>query len=392
MKKLIFHLVYIVGLSTLFTACTKEGPLPKFSEAGNVGIALNTASLTPSARDSNDFRLRISWNNALFATAFSNVKYITEIDMVGNNFRDPISRTTMGALSDSFQNKVINDLVLRRGTAVGAFADLEARVVASYANNNDRRISSPVPFRFRAYRVPPQVNPPSTNRLFIVGDATAGWWNSNAPLPAQELMRVNQTTYGGMLDFVVGPGLSYLLLPQNNDGGWDLKFAVADASGPNAPFTGRFGHRPANAVWDVNFPGPPLGGWHRMMYDFQTGFYTVTPAAATPVPDSLYAIGSATAGGWANELSNSVLRTQRFRKLNSVQFTGTFNLRGGEMLKMITKVSQWQPQFGREGAEGNLGFNYGGGADPDVIIVPPASGNYRIDVNFLTMSYTLTRL
>jgi len=37
-----------------------------------------------------------------------------------------------------------------------------------------------------------------------------------------------------------------------------------------------------------------------------------------------------------------------------------------------------------------LGYNYGGGNDPGAISVP-SSGTYKIQVNFYTMTYTLTK-
>jgi hypothetical protein len=80
------------------------------------------------------------------------------------------------------------------------------------------------------------------------------------------------------------------------------------------------------------------------------------------------------------------------RRLNSSVFEKDLNLTGGGMLKFITKITQWQPQFGRGTGSNGLGYNYGGGSDPDVIIIPPASGMYRVRVDFYTMTYTLTKL
>jgi hypothetical protein len=128
-----------------------------------------------------------------------------------------------------------------------------------------------------------------------------------------------------------------------------------------------------------------------MIFDFQSGYYTVTDSKETPVPDSLYAIGDATAGGWDNSNGNTTLKSQYFTKLNSCIFERTINLNAGASLKFITKISQWQPQFGKGDVAGQLGYNYGGGSDPGTITIPPTSGLYKVQVNFLNMTYTLTK-
>ncbi len=378
-------------------ACNKEAPLSNYLNGNPVEITLNRTQITPAASDSDRASLVIRFNNPQFATALSNVKFVTQIDVRGNNFANPLTSMVIGARIDSIQNKRINDFLLRRGIAFGQLVDLQVRAIGSYANNNDQQLSQVVDLKFRTYRIPPQVTPPTTNKLFIVGDATDAWWNASlvnngiSYLASQELLRLDATNYAAKINFVPGPGKAYLLLPRSDDAGWDLKYAIAAGAPPSAAFGGRFGHRPTSSMWDVNFPAPPAGGWHTLRFDFQSGLYTVTTTDA-PVPDSLYAIGSATDGGWDNAVTNTNLRRQFLRRINSVQFEGNLNLKAGEMLKFITKVSRWQPQFGIGSSAGNLGFNYGSTGDPGVIVIPPQSGMYKVEVNFLDMTYKLTKL
>ena len=187
-------------------------------------------------------------------------------------------------------------------------------------------------------------------------------------------------------------GKQYLIVPYNDGRGWDLKYAVANTFEPGLSAGGRFGHRPTASTWDANFPSPAEDGFYNVTFDFQNGFFSVTDERERPVPDSLYAIGGGTEAGWDNANSNNALRGQWMNRVNSSVFEKDLNLTGGGMLKFITKVTQWQPQFGRGSAVGQLGYNYGGGADPDVIIIPAASGMYRVRVDFYTMTYTLTKL
>lgn len=387
----------VLALVTLLVSCTKEPPnfLYRSGNAPTLSIT-SVTELTPSASDSNLFLLRLRWTQPNLATSFENVKFITEVDLNSGDFSRPLSRTSFGAFTDSFQAKVLNAFLLSSGFAPRDVVDMKVRVIASYSNNNDRQVSNTRNFKFQVYRVPPQVTPPSTGRLFAVGDATNAWWNlplTNGGVDfstSQEFMQLDPTTYAGKM-FLFG-GKQYLLVPFNDGRGWDQKYAVQNTFAPGLSAGGRFGHRPASSTWDANFPSPAEDGFYNLKFDFQTGFFTVTDERQRPVPDSLYAIGGGTTGGWDNSHSNTLLKGNALRRLNSSIFEGDIDLTGGGMLKFITKITQWQPQFGRGTGTNGLGFNYGGGSDPDVIIIPATSGRYRVRVDFYSMTYTLTRL
>jgi hypothetical protein len=395
MKNMNRLFIAFISLIVLVTACKKEGPLPLYLSGIQPMLEARIINSEPVPPDSNRYIFKVNWTNPKFATDLSNAKFITQVDVVGNNFATPLTSTVLGSFADSMQAKSINSFLVARGYAFGATVPLEARLLASYSNNNDLKISNAVPFSFRTYKVPPRVTPPSSNRLYAVGDATNAWWN--LPLmnngidysASQQFIKVNETTYAAKM-FLFG-GKSYLLVPANNGSGWDLKYA-APTTGAGTALAGPFGHRPSSSLFDANFPSPADDGWYKMTFDFQTGFYTVVDSKDTPVPDSLYAIGDATAGGWDNSHGNNVLKSQYFSKLNSGIFERTIFLNAGASLKFISKITQWQPQFGKGDSDGKLGYNYGGGSDPGTIPIPAVSGNYRVQVDFLNMTYTLTKL
>ncbi|MBC7383681.1 MAG: hypothetical protein H7296_11935 [Bacteroidia bacterium] len=61
-------------------------------------------------------------------------------------------------------------------------------------------------------------------------------------------------------------------------------------------------------------------------------------------------------------------------------------------MKFLSSNGNWQPQFGgRSATGGTLGANYGGGGDPDAIPIA-TTGSYKINVNFITAKYTVTKL
>ncbi len=383
----------IIGLGILFSACTKEPPLPTYFSGRAPNISTRDTVLGPSASDSNKYIFRLRWDYPFMATDFKNVKFVSQLDLATGDFSNPLISTVLGSFSDSIQAKTINDFLLQKGIAFNTFVPMKVRVLASYSNNNDLHVSNEVALRFRTYKVPPKVTLPVAGDLFIVGDATNGGWN--LPLPAQytasqKFIRVDETTWAAKM-FLFG-SKSYLMVPKNDGTGWDLKYASPNSGAANASTSGPFGYRPSSASFNDNFPSPTEDGWYKITFDFQNGFYTLTDSKDTPVPDSLYAIGDGTAGGWDNSNENAALKGQYFTKLNSGVFERNLNLTAGLSLKFITKITQWQPQFGKSDVPGQLGYNYGGGSDPGTITIPPASGTYKVRVDFLNMTYTLTKL
>lgn len=120
------------------------------------------------------------------------------------------------------------------------------------------------------YVVPPKVMPPSSDSLFIVGNATAGGWGNPVPVPAQMFTRLDSVTYQGT--FYLNGGQQYLLLPVN--GNWDHKYAVQDNSITGLSAGGDFGYN-AGSDFNANFPAPATTGMYQITVDFQHGKFSV---------------------------------------------------------------------------------------------------------------------
>src|SRR5439155_1236894 len=109
--------------------------------------------------------------------------------------------------------------------------NVDVRVISSYNNNNEQYKSNTITLKITPYVTPPKVVPPTSNKLFLVGSATATGWNN--PVGAgQQFTRLDSVTFEGT--FYLNGGQEYLMLPVNGD--WSHKFAVADKtlSGLNA--------------------------------------------------------------------------------------------------------------------------------------------------------------
>ena len=228
-----------------------------------------------------------------------------------------------------------------------------------------------------------QVDLPSNNELYIIGDATAFGWTNEANMPAvQKLTKLNSYTWGGIYN-LTGTG-GYLLMPVAGD--WFNKYNASDAPS-NTANSGSFGYNLTQ-----NFPGNVTqgAGWYKMIFNFQTAGYTVT-RESNPLVENLYVTGGGTAGGWTN---NPPL-DQKFTMISNGIFEITIPLTGSNLIKFISNPGQWQPQFGgTSSAGGALQSNYSttGGIDPAAIPTPGTSGVYKIQVNMITREYSITPL
>jgi len=379
MKNLIKIILLSAVVSVLYTACDKVDDLPYYENGKKPELTSSATTLAPPAADSNKTALTLSWTNPNYATDSTNIKFVIEIDSTGKNFANAAGKSVLKSLSTSFTAKELNTILLGKGYAFNVPVDMDVRVISSYANNNERLTSNTVKIRMTPYKIPPKVALPASNRVFIVGDATTfGWSNDPAPAfpAAREFAKLDETTWGGIM-YLKGSGAWKLLQTQGN---WDTQFHMVNG-GTSA--TGSFIQENA----DPGFPSPSVAGWYKIILDFQTGKYTVTPVS-NDLPQELYMTGDATAAGW----TNTPPVAQQFNRLNSSEYGITATLAPGKYYKFLSTQNQWQPQFGGSSATGGtLGANYGSGSDPDAIPTPSAAGSYKIKVNFVTNTYTVTQ-
>ncbi|MBC7936739.1 MAG: SusE domain-containing protein [Rhizobacter sp.] len=382
MKK-IFNICLVALLA--LASCDKVDDLPSYGEGTASVLTASAISVAPVPADSSNTVLRLNWTYSGHSTDSSNIKYTIEIDSVTKNFSNPFRRVVMGALTDTFTAKQLNSYLLDRGFAFNVPVSMEARLISSYANNNERIISNTLAISMTPYKVPPRVGLPAGSRLWANGAALPWSW-TGAPPVESEFSRMNNETWGGIFDFSANN--QFLVLSQN--GGtdpYDKKYAVPSNQVPGISTSGSFGFYPPGTGGD-NFVAPGSGGWYKMIMDFQTGTFTISSFGSNALPQELYILGDATAGGW----NNAPPPAQKFTRINSAEFEITVALAGSGAYKFISSYGNWQPQFGGNAATGGtLGANYGGGSDPDAVPAQTA-GNYKINVNFLTNKYTVTRL
>lgn len=380
MMKHISKLLFFAAFAVCFTACDKTKDLPLYQNGTAPVLTASSQAIAPAAADSDKVALTLSWSYPKHATDSNTIKYIIDIDSTGRNFSKSVSKAVSGALSTSFTAKELNTILLGKGYAFNVPVSMDVRVTSSYANNNERLSSNVVKLMITPYKIPPKIPVPESGKLFLVGNASQGGWTNPVPVPSQEFARLDETTFGGV--FKLNGGLEYLMLPVNGD--WGHKYAVADKSVSNLNQGGDFGLDLSD-----NFPAPATSGLYKIIVDFQTGKFTVTPYAGI-LPDSLYIVGDATSGGWNNPVP---VPSQQFTRVNSALFEVNVALTGGKQYLLLPVNGDWTHKYAvvdKSVANLNEGGDFGLDLS-DNFPGPSTDGTYKIQVNFATNKFTVIK-
>jgi hypothetical protein len=218
--------------------------------------------------------IRISWTNPNYrmttGVSSQDVAYLIEIDTAGANFTSPnkkslaVSRDLgMTFTQNEFNDILLNQLVLKSGVKY----NIEMRVISTLGASKAVGLTSNVlKFAVTPYAIPPKVAPPTTGKLFIVGDATPGGWNNPVPTPAQEFRQVSPTMYEITLPLVGDK--NYLLLPLNGD--WGTKYGAMGGNNSNNVDGDDF------RVNGGDLKAPAASGTYKIVVDFQRGKFTLT--------------------------------------------------------------------------------------------------------------------
>lgn len=121
----------------------------------------------------------------------------------------------------------------------------------------------------------------------------------------------------------------------------------------------------------------------------------VTPYldVAVPIPTTgvLYITGDGVPSSWTNTPPDNQLCT----KVSNTEYTITMSFVPGKQYKFLSTQGAWQPQYGiaagGTATGGNIAYNLGTGSDPASFATPGEAGNYKVDLNFKTGRYTVTK-
>jgi hypothetical protein len=114
---------------------------------------------------------------------------------------------------------------------------------------------------------------------------------------------------------------------------------------------------------------------------------------AVPIPPTgeLYITGDATPKGWIN---GPVGQLTKCDKISNTEYSIVAHFKPGFYYKFLSTPDQWQPQYGGSSATGgDIKYNFGlpGQSDPAGIPTPSEEADYKVDLNFKTGKYTVTK-
>ena len=319
----------------------------------------------------------ISFNWTASPYGSDTIDYALQLDTVGGNFGSPQTIDYGTSLTSTLTVNALNTAAIAAGVIGGSTKNVEFRIVSYIGSGytNLAVISNVVVISLTSYTAAPSA-------LYIVGNATAGAWNNPVPTPSQQFTPINAVSFGIITNLTAGG--SYLLLPVN--GSWTNKYGGATdgtAAGGGTLLAN-------NAVPGSNTPAPAASGTYEIIVNFQTNTYTVTPYTGNAVPDSLFIVGSATAGQWNNPVPDP---SQAFTQVTNAEYQLTIALTSGQSYLFLPVNGSWTNKYGgsTDGtATGGGALLYDGAVPGSNTPAPANTGNYLIDVNFITNTYTVT--
>ncbi len=122
--------------------------------------------------------------------------------------------------------------------------------------------------------------------------------------------------------------------------------------------------------------------------------YAIPPKVEPPASGKLFITGGATPASWQCGCGEAELMSQKFTQMSPTLYVlPRINLKGGESFLFLPVYGSWSAKYGFTGG-GNANNVDGdefksGGND---LKAPAVTGDYKIEVNFQTGRYTLTKL
>ncbi|MBI5915724.1 MAG: SusE domain-containing protein [Bacteroidetes bacterium] len=369
------YLTFILASALLLHACSDDSFDPVLTlEGGQVITNPSTGSsyiLTADTKD--DVFEKITWTATDFnLTNLVNTTYRLQMDVKGNNFSAPVLLTNTKELEYEITVGNLNSKLLLMGLNPDEAAEIELRVVANKDQKLDDIISEIVTINVTPYGATVTVKP-----VYLLGSATLAGWDNLAALPMTYLD-------GGRYEIVttLNPGADKYFKFISVLGQWAPQWGT-DATG--LPEGGPLVYRPTESEPDPPaILAPALASQYKIIVDTAQLTYEVFEYG------DIYLLGGATLAGWDNTIALPMT------KVSEGKYTITTTLDpAGQFWKIIDERGAWAPQWGTD-ANGTPD----GGAlayrptesepDPPAIPAPAAAGLYKIDVDIVNLTYTVT--
>lgn len=342
MKNLISKILLLNVIVLLLFSCKKEEDqaiAKATATSGTLAASQNTLVLTKANADQKAINFTIANPDYGFKAAVTNT---LQIALKGTNFASP-KEVTLDAKATTKEYTVIdfNALMLSMGLPTSVVSDVEARIVSTVSD-----AIAPVYSNVVAMKVTPY---PLISFIYVPG-AYQGW----APATAESLISATSNgIYEGIINFTPG-NLEFKLLTKKSWGPPEYGNGTAPGS---------------IAIGGGNLTAPAAGSY-RVIADLNANTIAITPHIWS-------IIGDATPGDWSTD-------TEMTYNNGTRKWSLTTYLIGGKALKFRFNKS-WAGNLGDNGNNGSLEID---GANIPVT----TSGNYRIELDLVNNTYSLTML
>jgi starch-binding outer membrane protein SusE/F len=148
MKNISKLLLAFLAVTMFFTACkkidnlTKEEALPVYALGVSPVLNSSVPTVAPALLDSNNAILKFNWSNPKYSNDSNTTKYLLEIDSTGKGFANKSTNTVIGLTNKSLTGRELNAIALGLGFKLNQSQAIDARVISSYNNNNERYTSN----------------------------------------------------------------------------------------------------------------------------------------------------------------------------------------------------------------------------------------------------------
>lgn len=321
--------------------------------------------------------LGFTWSSGTNRGTGAAIKYTLEIDLVGNDFSNPLLSLVEGAKNQylaSIDHGTLNHRLLNSGLEAGNTYELEARLTAEVTDDAVEDQVAKKAFSVTTFK-------PVSSSLFIFGDATPNGWDiSNAV----ELTAANQRAvfiYEGKLTE------GNFKFAVNQDDCFCQDFYTKDPDNDNQIVYNEGGSG-EDVKWTITEEGN-----YRLRVDLLNKTIEITPVEDAPFSE-LFIVGDATESGW--DVENPAAFTQS--ELDPFVFNYEGNFAPGEMKIFAGPMGDWcgdwyRPQINDQELE-NGEVDQLAGCEPDNtwLVTVETAGRYRISLNTANNTIRFTKI
>lgn len=307
---------------------------------GDLSLSSSATSITTDQANQGGTALTLNWSTAF--NGFDGVRsYELQHAAFESSFANPTVVSVTG-FSESITHLELNNIALGYGIMAGTAGKIEFRAKA-VNEKNVVQYSNTVIVEVTPYR--------PLNSVGIIGDATAGGWNTDS-----DLYRPSASQPSDWTTIIKLEGGKQAKFRADDDwatnwGDGAFPSGTATQGGPNIPI--------------------PTTGFYKVNFNAATGAYSFE-LLTVPSLTSVSIIGSGTPGGWSDDTQ----LTQSGMDANV--FFGTVTLTDGEA--KFRKTGDWGTNWGA------TSFPSGNG-QPNGPNIPVTAGTYYVRLNIATGEY-----